>query len=123
MAGSGHGALTLERESDGHFYVDARVNGATVHFLVDTGATGIALTRHDARIAGLALDQGRDQVGQGASGAVMGQWVELDRLDVGARSLSNTPAVVLEDGDQSLLGQEVLRGFDIEVHGDEMVLR
>src|SRR5690242_12414577 len=35
------GGLHLDRESDGHFYVDAEVNGATVHFLVDTGATGV----------------------------------------------------------------------------------
>ena len=120
--GGGDG-LKLERESDGHFYVDARVNGGTVHFLVDTGASGVALTRNDARAAGLALDRGHDHVGEGAGGAVMGQWVQLDRIEVGSRTLSGIPAVVLEGGEQSLLGQDVLRGFDIEVHGDEMLLR
>lgn len=122
IGGSG-GSIHLQRESDGHFYVDARINGAQVHFLVDTGASGVALTRTDARSAGLALDTGTEAVGEGASGKVMGQWVRLDRVELGGRTASAVEAVVLEGGTQSLLGQTVLREFDIEVHGDEMVLR
>src|SRR4030095_12896698 len=53
---AGSGSVTLERSFDGHFYADARVNGATVHFLIDTGATGIALSADDARRDGLAFD-------------------------------------------------------------------
>lgn len=120
--GSG-GSLRLPRQADGHFYLDAQVNGGIVHFLVDTGASGIALTRADARTAGLALSGGTDRVGEGASGSVLGQWVTLDRFEVGDRTLEDVQAVVIEGGSQSLLGQDVLRGFDIEVHGDEMVLR
>ena len=123
IAGNRGGAIRLQREDDGHFYIDARVNGASVHFLVDTGASGVALTRGDARSAGLALDKGTDPVGEGAGGQVMGQWVRLDRLDLGSRTVAEVNAVVLEGGAQSLLGQDVLREFDIEVHGDEMVLR
>jgi aspartyl protease family protein len=117
------GVIRLQREADGHFYVDARVNGGVVHFLVDTGASGVALTQDDARSAGLSLASGSHMVGEGASGAVMGQWAELDRIEVGDRTISDVSAAVLDGGTQSLLGQEVLREFDIEVHGDEMLLR
>ena len=51
-------AVTLERSSDGHFYADVEINGSTVHMLVDTGAGGIALSREDARSAGIATSIG-----------------------------------------------------------------
>ncbi|HTK57564.1 MAG TPA: TIGR02281 family clan AA aspartic protease [Sphingomicrobium sp.] len=122
---AGSGAVTLDRSYDGHFYADARVNGATVHFLVDTGATGIALSADDARRAGLAFDtNGAEVIGTGASGAVMGHWVKLNRVELGLKSVSDTPAVILAGGDRSLLGQSFLSEFSsVEVHGDSMVLR
>jgi aspartyl protease family protein len=124
-AESGSGSVTLERAFDGHFYADAQVNGATVHFLVDTGASGIALSVDDARAAGLAFDQARAEViGSGASGQVLGHFVRLNRVELGLTSVSDTPAVILEDGDRSLLGQSFLSEFgSVEVHGDTMVLR
>ena len=121
----GSGTVTLERSSDGHFYADARVNGATVHFLIDTGASGIALTADDARRAGLAFDAGNTEViGTGASGAVMGHWVELNRVELGLKSVNNAPAVILEAGDRSLLGQSFLSKFgSVEIRDNLMVLR
>jgi aspartyl protease family protein len=121
----GSGTITLERNFDGHFYADAQVNGATVHFLVDTGASGIALSSDDARRAGLAFDTANAEViGSGASGAVMGHWVELNRVQLGLKSVSNSPAVILEGGDRSLLGQSFLSQFgSVEIHDDTMVLR
>jgi len=110
---------------DGHFYADAQVNGATVHFLIDTGATGIALSTDDAKRAGLALDPNQAEViGSGASGEVRGHWVKLDRVSLGLKSVSDTPAVVLAGGDRSLLGQSFLTQFgSVEIHDDTMVLR
>jgi aspartyl protease family protein len=121
----GSGTITLERSFDGHFYADAQVNGATVHFLVDTGASGIALAADDARRAGLAFDSNRAEViGSGASGEVLGHFIRLNRVELGLNSVSDTPAVILDGGDRSLLGQSFLSKFDsVEVHGDTMVLR
>ena len=121
----GSGTITLERNFDGHFYADAQVNGATVHFLIDTGASGIALSSDDARRAGLAFNVANAEViGSGASGAVMGHWVQLNRVQLGLKSVSNTPAVILEGGDRSLLGQSFLSQFgSVEIHDDTMVLR
>ena len=122
---SGSGTVTLERSFDGHFYADAQVNGATVHFLVDTGASGIALAADDARRAGLAYDSHQAEViGTGASGEVLGQFVRLNRVELGLKSVSDAPAVILVGGDGSLLGQSFLSKFDsVEVLGYSMVLR
>ena len=48
----------LEREGNGHFYVHAKVNGELVRFLVDTGASGVALTEKDARRVGIEFSPG-----------------------------------------------------------------
>jgi len=122
---AGSGSVTLERSFDGHFYADARVNGAPIHFLIDTGATGIALSAADAQRAGLAFDSSQAEViGSGASGQVKGHWVRLNRVELGLKSVNDTPAVILEGGDRSLLGQTFLAQFgSVEIHNDTMVLR
>ena len=64
--------VVIERKSDGHFYADAMVNGQLVRFLVDTGATGVALTAKDARHVGIFFSPGEfTVVGKGASGAAL----------------------------------------------------
>lgn len=119
------GSIQLDRQADGHFYADVRINGNMVHMLVDTGASGIALSRDDARIAGLAPSIGMsDVVGEGADGAVRGEYVRLDRVELGPLSAEGMEAVVLNGGQQSLLGQTFLSKFrSMEVEGDRMVLR
>ena len=122
--GSGD-AVMLHRAMDGHFYADAEVNGATLHMLVDTGATAIALTRDDARRAGIGISIGMPNVvGQGAGGDVKGEYVTVDRIKLGDRTGEAMNAVVLDGGGVSLLGQTFLSKFDsVEIHGDTMVLR
>ena len=117
-------AVELERNSDGHFYADVKVNGATLHMLVDTGATSIALSRDDARSAGLAVSIGMPEVvGQGADGDVRGEYATLDRVTLGEKTVEGLPAVVLNSGQQSLLGQSFLSKFDsVQIQGDKMVL-
>ena len=117
-------AIKLDRQWDGHFYADAEVNGQTIHFLVDTGATVIALSRDDARRAGIATSIAMPEVvGEGASGAVHGEVATIDRISLGPASDSDTPAIILDDGNQSLLGQSFLSKFaSVEIHGDTMIL-
>jgi aspartyl protease family protein len=118
------GAVELDRASDGHFYADVQVNGAMLHMLVDTGATAIALSREDARSAGLATSIGMPEVvGQGADGDVHGEIASLDRVSLGRKTVEGLPAVVLNSGEQSLLGQSFLSKFDrVSIEGDKMVL-
>ena len=118
-------AIVLQRDANGHFYADVQVNNAPIRFMVDTGATGIALTRDDARRAGLSVSVGMfDVVADGASGDVTGEWVTLGSVSLGQEEAKNVPAVILDGGQQSLLGQSFLQQFDtVEINGDRMILR
>ncbi|HET7281102.1 MAG TPA: TIGR02281 family clan AA aspartic protease [Sphingomicrobium sp.] len=117
--------IELTRDSNGYFYADVQINGAPVHMVVDTGATVIALSRDDARAAGIATSIGmNDVVGQGADGVVKGEQVSLDRVTLGGKTVEGVPAVVLSSGGQSLLGQSFLDKFaSVKIEGDKMVLR
>jgi aspartyl protease family protein len=115
----------LERSAGGHFYVDAEVNGQLVHFVVDTGATSVALTVDDARRIGLPVSTGEFQiVGTGASGPVRGQSIMLDRVSVGGKEVRGVSGAVLEGLGVSLLGQSYLsRISSVEMSGDHMRLQ
>ena len=117
--------VELTRDANGYFYADVQINGAPVHAVVDTGATVIALSRDDARAAGIATSIGmNDVVGQGADGAVKGEQVMLDRVALGQKTAQGVPAIVLSNGSQSLLGQSFLTRFaSVKIEGDRMVLR
>ena len=118
-------AVELRREPDGHFYADVEINGTPIRALVDTGASGIALSREDARRAGIGISIGMyEVVGVGASGEVRGERVTLDRVTLGGETAEDMQAIVLDSGDLTLLGQSFLSHFDsVEIQGDKMVLR
>jgi aspartyl protease family protein len=119
------GGLTLHRQWDGHFYADTQINGASIRMLVDTGATSIALSRDDARRAGVGISIGMPTVvGRGASGDVKGEYVTLDRVSLGGESAQGVSAIVLDGGEKSLLGQSFLSKFaSVEIKGETMVLQ
>jgi aspartyl protease family protein len=117
--------ITLDRAADGHFYADAQVNGMTVHFMVDTGASGVALSADDAQRVGLPFTSSEfSAVGRGASGEVRGKIVTLDRVTLGGKSATNVSGAILEGSEMSLLGQSFLSQMgSIEITGDRMVIR
>lgn len=119
-----HG-VELTRDENGYFFADVQINGAPIHMLVDTGATVIALSRDDAQLAGIATPIGmNDVVGQGADGEVKGVQIRLDKVALGDKIVENVPAIVLNSGGQSLLGQSFLSQFaSVKIEGDKMVLR
>lgn len=124
--GNGFASNTIQRSPDGHFYLDAMVNGASVHFLIDTGASTVALTKRDAQAAGVQFASGEfNTVGQGAGGAVAMKSVTLDRVAAGALEAHNVDAVVIDsDLSVSLLGQSWLRQVGtVSIEGDTMTLR
>ena len=115
----------LERQPNGHFYVDALVNGKLVHFLVDTGASGVALTQDDARTVGITVDPTKFEiVGRGASGDVRGQRVDIHHIAIGQKEAWDLPSVVLTDMDISLLGQTYLSQIgSLTIENNRMTLR
>ena len=115
----------IPRQRNGHFYVHATVNGQLVRFLVDTGATTVALTTADAaRIGDDAKSAGSDVVGEGAGGPVRGHRLTIDSIEIEGKRVENVRGVVLEGLSQSLLGQNYLsRMGSVEMTGDEMIIR
>ncbi len=117
--------VTIERETDGHFYADVAVNGVPSRMLVDTGASVIALTGDDAAAMGLHWDPNAVAVvAQGASGAVYGVKTRLSSVSLGNFEAREVDAVIIPEGlGISLLGQSFLSTVDtVEIAGDRMVL-
>ena len=116
--------IVFTRQRDGHFYVDADVNGARIHFLVDTGASVVALSPQDALAAGfsptalnfttrVATANGVTQVAQ----------VTLRKIDIQQLSLYDVPAVVLADPlPVSLLGMSFLSRVNLTTDANRMTL-
>jgi aspartyl protease family protein len=119
----GH-TVVIDRSSDHHYYVDGSVNGASVRFMVDTGASETALTEADARAIGIKFDPSNYEVlGDGASGLVRGQYVRLEAIDVQGIRQVDAQAVVVPGAQVSLLGQPFLEKVDeIVIHKGEMRL-
>jgi aspartyl protease family protein len=113
----------LQRGPDGHFYADAQVNGTTIRFMIDTGATVVVLSGRDAQRAGIQLPSER-ATAMGVGGPVEVTPVVLDRIAVGGIEARSVQAAVAEDLPVSLLGQSYLeRVGSVEIRGDTMVLR
>jgi aspartyl protease family protein len=118
--------VTLTREPDGHFYTIANVNGTPIRFMIDTGASTVALTRADAQQAGMFFSENDfNEIGRGAGGEIALRPVTLDRVAVGKIEAHDVQGVVLGGGgDISLLGQSYLaRLGGVSIEGDTMVLR
>jgi aspartyl protease family protein len=116
--------VVIERSSDHHYYADAQVNGRPVHFMIDTGASETALTPEDAQSIGIAIDPNRFEViGDGASGMVRGQYVQLKSIDLGRIKQPDAKAVIVQGATVSLLGQPFLEKVDeIVIRQGEMRL-
>ena len=118
--------VVLTRGSSGHFFTRAQVNGKPgVKFIVDTGASIVALTVDDARKIGLPVDPSQFEViGEGASGAVRGQRVMLDSIEIDGIRADNVRGVILADSSLSLLGQSFLGRVDqVSIAGDYLSLK
>lgn len=111
---------------DGHFWVDAVANGTKLRFLVDTGASGIVLTRADAARLGYSLAKlSFSETFYTANGRTRGAPVVLSQLRIGPIVLDRVRASVNEgELQQSLLGMQFLAQMTkIEISGDVLTIR
>lgn len=101
---------TVMKAGDGHFWADGEVNGARVRFLVDTGATAVALTPADAQRLG--IDLSRLRYGSSvvtAGGKARAAAVKLAAVSIAGAKLEDVDALVIDKGlDASLLGMSYL---------------
>lgn len=119
------GMMRFQADNGGQFVVNATVNGKGVRFLVDTGASGIALSRRDAERLG--FDDSKlnyDTPFSTANGMTRGARITLDALQVGPLTAHGVHAWVNEgDLNQSLLGMSYLSTLGrVEIRGDTLIL-
>jgi len=115
--------LTLVADSGGHYITQGSINGTSMRFLVDTGATFIALGASDARRAGIDPHKGTPGMTQTANGVTRVWKVKLNNVKIGSITLTNIDATVHEkDLPIVLLGMSFLNRMDIRRDAQSMTL-
>jgi aspartyl protease family protein len=123
QAASTRQSVTLAADDRGHFFSEGAINGRPMRFLVDTGATAIALPAADARRLGLDYLKGERGRTNTAGGLVDVYRVRLDRVRLGDIELAGVEAVVIERGlDIALLGMSFLNRVEMKREGQTMTL-
>jgi aspartyl protease family protein len=104
-------SLTLDSDRQGHFKVEARVEGRFIDFLVDTGASVVVLRESDAARVGIRpMPRDYTALISTANGKIKAAPTKLDRIEVGGITVFDVPALVLPDESlgQNLLGTSFL---------------
>ena len=122
VAGQGE-SIVLERSRSGHFMATGRINGEPVEFLLDTGATYVAVP------SALAERLGLERTGSAwfntANGRVRGDLTRLDEVSLGGFAAADVRGSISPglEGNVALMGMSFLNRFDIEIRDARMVLR
>ncbi|MEP3047514.1 MAG: TIGR02281 family clan AA aspartic protease [Roseibium sp.] len=120
------GTILIVRDAGGHFVVDGKTNGASIQFLLDTGASAVVLSYQDARSAGYRdRDLSFTVPVSTANGRTLVAPVKIDTITIGDHTLRNIRGFVARDGslEASLLGMTALdrlRSWRIE--GDRLIM-
>ena len=118
----GEREIVIPRSRNGHYYVAGTINGYPTTFMVDTGASTVAIDPQVARGAG--VPKGNPSTFHTASGETQGEMVASQAISIGGLRFSNLRIAVIDGvGEYGLLGQNVLRHLDVIQSGDQMILR
>lgn len=102
--------LIYRADALGHILLAARANGASVKFLVDTGATLVSLTTEDAEAAGLKRNElSFDQIVYTGNGPVHAALTQLRELKIEDLEVDNVQVAVIDSLKQSVLGMSFLQ--------------
>jgi aspartyl protease family protein len=122
-AASGQQSATLAAGAGGHFYAEGQINGGAIRFVVDTGATAVAIPAGDAARLGIDFRKGRPVSTQTAAGVAPAWLVTLTSVRVGNIELQNVEAIVIERGlPIALLGNSFLNRTEMRREGQTMTL-
>ena len=120
---SGDTDIVLPMGQGGHFSGSGAINGRSVQFMVDTGATTIALSQSEANRIGLDWKRGQPGLTSTANGLVPVYAVNLTSVRLGGVEVANVAAVVLpSEMPTVLLGNSFLGRFSMRQDGDVMRL-
>lgn len=100
--------LRIPQSIDGHFYVEAIVNGRPVRFLVDSGATMTTIGRRTAAQAGVVVSDRRNQMVRTGNGIVRVATGRVGRFDIGMIRRSNVGLHVADAEEFNVLGMNYL---------------
>lgn len=120
----GQQSAVLTADAQGHFLTTGNVNGTTVRFMVDTGASMVSLGASDARRIGIDPSKGQVGYSQTANGVAQVSRVKLDTVRVGDIVLNNVDALVYpHDMPFALLGMSFLNRMEMQRSGGAMTLK
>ena len=121
-AGNGN-RIVLSAESGGHFFAPGAINGKAVRFLVDTGATNVAIGQADAERLGIDYRSGKRSYSLTANGPVPVHQVSLGSVRVGDVTVYDVDATVLPaQMSHVLLGNSFLTRFQMKRENDLLTL-
>jgi len=116
--------VSLYADSRGHFYGNLSINGASLKYVVDTGATSVAMNSGDAKFAKIDYEKGEKIMLSTANGDVGAYLVKLNTLKIGTIVLNNVEAIVNEGGSPPyvLLGMSALNRVEMKRDNSIMTL-
>ncbi|MDD2743670.1 MAG: TIGR02281 family clan AA aspartic protease [Rhodocyclaceae bacterium] len=124
VSADGSGKVILTADSRGHFMAMGMINGTSVKFLVDTGATMVSLGASDARRLGIDTSKGQRGMSSTANGMAPVTKVKLDTVRVGDVTLNNVDALIGQtDMPHALLGMSFLNRMEMQRDGGTMTLK
>ncbi|MCR6476649.1 TIGR02281 family clan AA aspartic protease [Variovorax sp. ZS18.2.2] len=122
-SGGGGNRIVLPADSRGHFMTQGAINGKTITFMLDTGATTIALSADDAQRIGLDYSKGRLVQMSTANGVSQGYRLRLQSVRVGDVEVYDIDAIVTQQPmPYALLGNSFINRFSMRRDADQMVL-
>jgi aspartyl protease family protein len=115
--------IILERSRDGHYWATGRINGQSVEFLLDTGASDVSVPEQVARRLG--LERGIPLTYSTANGNITAYLTRLPSLGIGNITLQDIRASINPhmEGDTILLGMSFLRHLEFTQRGDTLIIR
>ena len=120
----GSGKIIMTADGQGHFYTTGTINGTSVRFLVDTGATMISLGASDARRVGVDFNRGEKTLTNTANGQVVVSKVQLSTVRIGDVTLHNVDALIHQNEMPiALLGMSFLNRMEMQRDGSTMTLK
>ncbi len=121
--GNAGNILKLSADTVGQFWAIGQINGRSVRFLIDTGATSVALPASAARNMGIDFTKGQRGFSKTAGGVVAVWRISLDAVTIGEITLYGIDANVFESGlDIALLGMSFLNRLEMRRDGTQMTL-